>query len=204
MEEPQIVSQVKYAEMIGCNVVIIFRAIKEGKIPPDAVTINPVNKYKSINVALADAAWGSNYRETRRKMNKSVLRKQEQNQSLKENIEAPAAIQVNASQEQAVEMPELGAKTSYSEADRQKKIYEAQLLQLKIEEEKGSLVKIDVIENAFFEHVRIVRDNIISLPDRIIDQIVSAISRNEAHLILQKEIDNVLESISRIPEWRNE
>ena len=202
MEVLKFLTPKKYAAYNGCDVVIIERAIKAGKIPAECICINPVNKYKSINVAMSDAAWGNNYREKRRRTNKSILRRLEE-----KPIDEKVIVSDLSRSEDDIpnfEMPVLGAKTSYTEADRQKKIYEAQLLQHKLKEETGLVVKIDVIENAFFEHVRIVRDNLTSLADRIIDQVVSAGTRNEAYLVLQHEIEKALTVIATIPEWRNE
>lgn len=201
MEDQQLLSPKKYAEHIGCDIVIIDRAIKAGKIPAESVTVNPVNKWKTINVEMADAAWGSTYMETRRKPNRSVLRKLSEENYVANPLPSPFKAKI---EESKGEMPALGATTSYTEAERQKKIYEATLLKLKAEEEDGRLVRIDVIENAFFEHARIIRDNFSSLSDRIIDSIVSAGTRNEAHIVLQKEINQVLEGVSRLPQWRND
>ena len=206
MNDQEFLSPKKYSAYIGCDIVIIDRAMKAGKIPAACVTINPANQYKSINVSMADAAWGNDYRENRRCANRSTLRKQEEKATVQKTTNASPQSQPKDVFGSLLsdEMPALGAKTSYNEADRQKKIYEATLLKLKSEEEDGMLVRIDVIENAFFEYARIIRDNFSSLSDRIIDQIVSAGTRNEAHIVLQKEINQVLEGVSRLPQWRND
>ena len=194
------VSQKEYSKHVGCDVVIIDRAIKAGKIPADCITVNPVNKYKLIDVIRADQAWGKEYMQTRRRPNKRQAAKDQPQQHVKEIIK-----QVPADQPASVgDMPELGAKTSYNEADRQKKIYEAQLLQLKLEEERGGLVRMETIKKAFYDSAHIVRDSFISLADRVIDQVYSAENRNTAHIILQTEINIVLESFAKIPEYRNE
>lgn len=199
MSSEQFLSPKKYAAKIGVDYVIIVRAIDSGKIPQNCISVDPKNNYKLIDVAKADEAWGTAYMETRRKPNKRP-----QGNEIPQPVQSPVintTVDIVAANS---DMPVLGAKTSYNEADRQKKIYEAQLLQLKLEEERGALIRIEMIKKVFYDQARIVRDSFISLSDRVIDQLYSAENRNTAHIILQKEINNVLESFAKMPEYRHE
>lgn len=201
MDGKKYVGMREYARIVGCDVVIISRAIKSQDIPASAILINDRGK-KEIDLQLAEQEWGNHYRQTRRK-----------SKNRKESIIAPAGF--SSTPESPAGDPSLsgildgeivlsGGNISYKEADRLGKIADTQLRQLKVAELKGSLVKAETIEKTFFEFARTLRNGFQNISDRIIDQILSAGSRNEAHILLQNEIDQVLTSLSKLPEFSHE
>lgn len=190
-----------YAKLIGCDVVIIHRAIAAKKIPEDCFERNPSNGFLKIDVAKADAAWGNHYRQSRKKIN-----------GVRPDPPAPIVEPVaNGKQDtggsmfqgmEDADLPQVTANLSYAEADRIGKIAATKLAILKLKEAEGSLVSVETIEKVFFEHARSVRDNLMAMPDRIIDELISFKNRNEAHIFMQAEIDKVLNSLSKLPEYR--
>ena len=203
-EQIEYISQQAYARKIGCGVPIIARAIKTGKIPAEAISMK-ANGWPQINLAIAEQAWGLDYRYTRRK-NKNRRESTDNTDKLtvKNTVKVVENTVKNTSTDDIlnVELPEIDSKTSYKEADRLGKIADTQLKQLKVEEARGGLVKVETIERVFFDFSRMIRNNFQSISDRVIDQILSSQSLNEAHILLQTEIDQVLESISKVPEYR--
>lgn len=190
----------KYAQYIGCSDEIVHRAIKAGKIPQVCYEKGASSNSKiKMNVALADQHWGNNYRETRRK-NKTAPA------SLLP-FSVPAPDHQNPGDQQKPPETPLAASDNgmaYNEADRLLKIYTMKIAELKMKELDGSLVDLKTIEDAFYSHARIVRDNFVTLADRVIDHILTAGSRAEAHLILQNEIESVLKSLNSMPQIRHE
>lgn len=191
----------KYALYIGCSDEIVHRAIKAGKIPEVCFQRGPSSNSKiRMNVALADQHWGNNYRETRRKNKTSPA-------SLLP-ISIPVTDQQLQKDQEKPKEPGLVATDNpgmtYIEADRLLKIYTMKTAELKMKELDGSLVDLKTIEDAFYTHARIVRDNFVTLADRVIDHILTAETRSEAHMILQNEIESVLNSLNSMPQVRHE
>lgn len=215
--EPQYITQQGYARMIGCDVVIIARAIKNGKIPKEAISTRE-NGWPQINLAIAEDAWGKHYRQSRRKTKNARQPADNDRMSggkqaglfrrtLAPVVEAPKTAEIPVKTDEADPfadeiLPEITQKTTFAEAQRLGQIAETQMKQLKLEEARGSLVKVDVIEKVFFDFSRMIRNNFQGISDRIIDQVLSSPSRNEAHILLQGEIDQVLQSLSTLPEYR--
>jgi len=67
---------------------------------------------------------------------------------------------------------------------------------IKLRKLKGELVEKDAVYDALFEFGRLIRDTIMVVPDRIIDRIMAAKTRNEAHIILTEELDDALRGLS--------
>jgi len=207
-EEKQYVGYREYSRIIGCDIVIISRAVQSGKIPAEAIRIDERNNRPQINKQMAEEAWGLHYRESRRK-NKNRKAACENSPVQAENIDESTKVEASQAVQSVetegmigVSMPKDVSKASYLEADRLGKIADLEMKQLKLEELRGTLVKVDAIEKVFFDFSRTIRNGFQNIADRVIDQILSSPSRNEAHIFLQAEIDQVLQSLSNVPEYR--
>lgn len=125
--------------------------------------------------------------------------------------EAPAApVKTPAAKPQAVKNPTVleapGSTTNEDPAPTNnlararlaKEISRAKLLDLEYQTKKGKLVDKDAVYKALFAAGQEIRATFQAIPDRHIDEIVSAKTRNEAHEILAGVIGKALESLADI------
>ena len=82
------------------------------------------------------------------------------------------------------------------EAKRREAVFKAERAQLDVEELRGKLVRKDVVMKELFAAGQEVRITLQSIPDKEIDNILAASTRNEALSILNTAIVNALESLS--------
>lgn len=73
----------------------------------------------------------------------------------------------------------------------------AKLLEIKAKVEAGKYIDRDAVEAALFKRVRQVRDNFLSIPDRLDAQIAAETDRHKIHRMLTDEIVRVLEDLSK-------
>ncbi len=74
----------------------------------------------------------------------------------------------------------------------------AKLLEIELKEKMGKLVDKDRVYATLFSAGKELRVNLQTIPDRHIDDILAAPSRNEAHTILYNAIAEVLEQITEL------
>jgi phage terminase Nu1 subunit (DNA packaging protein) len=85
---------------------------------------------------------------------------------------------------------------SMMEAKKVEQIYKAKLAQLKFEMQSGKLVEKQAVYRELFGIGKSIRDALVSVPDRCIDNVLAARSRREAHGVLLTEIQNALEGLT--------
>lgn len=73
----------------------------------------------------------------------------------------------------------------------------ARLLEIKAKVEAGKYIDRDAMEAALFKRVRQVRDNFLSIPDRLDAQLAAEADRHKIHRMLTDEIVRVLEDLSQ-------
>lgn len=94
---------------------------------------------------------------------------------------------------------ELDDRIQKPEAERVTAVLKAKILQITYAEKKGELVPIDKVNSVLFGYGQEIRNAFESVPDRIIDRILSvAEKRHEARKILVDEIHNTLELLADI------
>ena len=155
--------------MRGCSHVAVKKAIDAGKI------INGFVEGKIIP-SIADQEWAET-------AGGSV-----QNTKLREGLGAVARQSSNS------EFSEM----SLAEAIRREKAARAQIEELKLQEMEGTLVLREMVYNGLFEIGKEVKETFQALPDRIIDDIRAADSRNEAYTLLVEAIAQALESVANM------
>lgn len=88
--------------------------------------------------------------------------------------------------------------TTLAKAKQAKAVYDAKLAELEYKEKAKILVKKDDVYRALFGYGQELRAKMQSIPDRVIDEILSAKSRNAAHQILYNAISNELEFLATL------
>ncbi len=80
------------------------------------------------------------------------------------------------------------ATASFAEAQAEKECYKAKLAKLEYEEKIGRLVDRESVERDAFRVARVVRDPMLSLPDRLAGLVTAESDQVKNHALLTKEI----------------
>jgi hypothetical protein len=75
-------------------------------------------------------------------------------------------------------------------------IEKGKILEAKAKTEIGELVLVDDVKTSAFNKARVVRDNLLNIPDRIASQLASISDERKVHEILLNEIRVILETLS--------
>jgi hypothetical protein len=70
------------------------------------------------------------------------------------------------------------------------------ILEAKAKAELGELVPVEEVKTAAYNRARVVRDNLLNIPDRVASQLASLDNEKKIHEILLSEIRTVLEALS--------
>lgn len=174
-------SQRKYAERLGLSNTAVSKAIKQGRI------VNGVDhKTGEIIVPIADQEWGLLHRKTDVT---AVLEQQEPPTSPQEELPGHELPRRKVS---------LSEDTPFAEAKRINEIVRAQMATLDLQERKGELLRKDAVQKELFLYGQTLRKALERIPERVIDSIRAAASRNEGLQLLEDEIYAVLDELTRI------
>ena len=200
MNANEAISIKEYARRKGCSDTAVRKAIAAGKIVNGV--IDQGTPRPKILPTIADAEWSVNF-------NPSY----ERNQNLASNLmgtAAPPPVKApakppqkpTADTEDAAPPPPPptvpGSGKSLAELKRLTAEVRLQTEALNLRAKKGQLVDKDKVYNALFAIGQEVKSAILTLPDRYIDAIYSAPSRNEAHTVLYAALNEALEGLSNI------
>jgi hypothetical protein len=168
----------KYALLIGVSHTAVSKAIKNGYI------VKGWNKEtKKINVDIANNEWGN-----------SILEKNVSS----EPIQAKD-MPFETSYLQKEDYDHVNEKITFSEARRKKEIYNAEIARITALKEQGLYVEKEKVYFQLFDFGKEIRLTFQAIPDRIIDSIIAAKTRNEAHLLLLETINQALEGLTKPP-----
>jgi hypothetical protein len=70
------------------------------------------------------------------------------------------------------------------------------ILEAKAKAEVGELISVDEVRAAAYNKARVVRDNLLNIPDRVAAQLASIDDERKVHEVLMAEIRSVLETLS--------
>lgn len=91
------------------------------------------------------------------------------------------------------------AKVSATEANRRKSVAIAGRRELELAQLQGKLLSRDAVVKAWSESYRAVRDRMLSIPDRTAAELAVCQSEPEVRLVLRREIEDALTSLSQNP-----
>ena len=86
---------------------------------------------------------------------------------------------------------------SFAEAKAAKEYWQAKLARLKYEEESGQVVSKDQVSSKAFDAGRIARDNLLSIPARLMDVLAVETDPRQIHSLLEEDIRKVLDELIR-------
>lgn len=176
-----------FERLTGLNGRTVRAAVKTGRIPAEFVRRaddNPAAPYY-INTRPAAMHWYNNI-DSNRPLSKTVK------DGLSAYIETFDHINVIGTA-----MPE--EQMSFNEAQRRERAAKARIAELELLEKEGELVRKTVIDAELFAAAQEIRNALLVIPDRIIDQVIAESgSRNKAHGIIYNAIADELEKLADI------
>lgn len=175
----------EYSRRRGCSDTAVHKSIERGFILESALKRDISGKIRGINPELADKQWASTFKPTKAK-----------NPKLAEAF-------ANVKQDPPVVEPEpdaefqpRGKNASTAKAQQMEAAYKAALRKLEYERKSGQLIPKDLTYRTLFALGQEIRTSLQAIPDRVIDEILAAPTRNDAHTVLTREIHEVLSRLS--------
>ncbi len=193
----ELISIRKYAMRKNCSDPAVLKAIKTGKIVKGCV-IDEHGK-KKINPEIADAEWASNSDPLRAKMGDRF----DLSAAIPKGFERVPKQQIKAKSEPKPVVPSYPAVKSLQDetlasARKAQEVYKAKIAEVDYKKRIGELVVKADVYKALFAFGQELRTQFQAIPDRVVDNMLAASNRNEAHNILYEAITVVLENLSDI------
>lgn len=170
----------EYARKKGCSDTAVRKAIAAGKIVKGV--IKEEGKRPLIDPDIADKEWGKTFNPNY--VSNPKLKKQFANEDDEDD------------EDEASEPKPDG--DSIAQIKRQHAKIKAQIDFLELKKMQGQLVEKDAVYRNLFAAGQEMREHFLSLPDKLIDNIMAAGTRNDAFLILYDGITAVLENLTDI------
>ena len=190
----------EYARRRNCSDTAIHKAITSGKITKGLVKIDGV-KWSRINPDIADQEWVQNFNAIKSQNPKMAAKIFEITTKEPDIIPIPS-IKEPVTVQTPQEPPEKD--TTLVQAQRARAVYEAKMKELEYKRMLGTLVDQAKVYRNLFTFGQEIRSALQALPDRIIDDILAASSRNAAHALLYNATSDILERLSHHPELSKE
>ena len=192
----------EYAKRLSIAPNSLKEAIERGRIPQSSISLAGIGgrggkaKRIMIHQPTADIAWVESENTTSKRTKKA----REAVERIRAELEANGAPPVAAPIEQTPtsEAPPV-EKTTLAEALRREKVAAAALKHLQVLEKQGTLVKKEVVYSQLFRIGKELRDEIMSIPNRITADI-AACGGNKTKIrnILRAEFTTILQKIADI------
>jgi phage terminase Nu1 subunit (DNA packaging protein) len=177
-------TQRQLAESLGVTHQRVSQAVGEGKILPSAIEKFKGKNY--LNKELALDQWRANW-------------------SGLGNASPKLTAALQADNDDAMGEDEtMRHKTLVSKARDAETIYKSQSAKLKYEMAAGLVVNKQAVQMALFEYGREIRSALTAIPARVIDYVLTAKTRHEAEMILDKAIHDALQDLADIDKRLNQ
>jgi hypothetical protein len=193
----------EYARTLGISDTSVHKAINAGYITESSWVLDAKGR-KLIIASRANAEWKENYNPTRSQLTKA-------GKSFTFDVEQPSAPPVSEPPAQPAAPPqqrsapppieEIGGAVGDMSVAKLKQISEKLKIakaQIELKELQGTLVPKKEVYDAFFTFGQEMRQTLMAIPDRIIDEILATPERALAHNILTDAIVKALASLSEM------
>jgi hypothetical protein len=188
-EPDELISIREYARRKGCSDTAVHKAIRAYKIDAGLVI---KGKKKFINPEVADLEWRTNFDPAYGHKNENLTNEMTDKET-NPNVVGGAKRGVK-DPEPITGLPEGGP--TIAKAKLKSEVLKAAKLELEYKEKVGSLVEKTKVYKALYEVGQEIRTAFQTLPDRVIDDVLAAPSRNHAHQIMFNAIADELDKIS--------
>lgn len=196
------VSQREYARRLGISNEAVRKAVEGGKISKGWD-----KKEKKIIVEKANEEWGNIHKHVEPDVSEITSRitpydpdKQESNPAKTPqkipSYDGDEDTQAGAFAELEEYELALSNKAPFAEALRVEKVAKAKQEVLQLREKTGQLVRKDEVYKQLFAFGQSIRQALLVVPDRCIDEILAAPNRAESHAVLTKYIHEALLKLS--------
>lgn len=196
------VSQREYARRLGVSNEAVRKAVIDGRI-----TKGWDKKEGKIIVEKANEEWGNIHiqvaKEGAHSQNEAIARvqaltyQQQPTKPAKPRFEDPEDTEITAFGElEQYNSLRVASDAQFAEALRVEKIAKARQEIIKLQELTGSLVNKTEVYKQLFGFGQSVRQAVLAVPDRCIDEVIAQTTRAEAHQILIKYLHEALEKIT--------
>jgi len=201
----------EYARHLGVSANVVTRAIDKGRIPASAVSRVPMpgvggtSERILINKTEADPAWVAGFNEI--SANPTLPARLAVGR-IRAELENPAPDSENIPEPPTPEPPQNPAETRKTtdlmKVQLSEKTAKAGLAQIELLEKRGKLVSKDAVYKQLFESGQQLRDSLMSIPDRITAEILSAGNNHvKVRQILSEAIATSLESFIELCNSKN-
>lgn len=197
----------EYARSLGISDTSVHKAINAGYITSASWVLDAKGK-KLIVASKANAEWKHNYNPTRSQLTKSgksfTFDVERPSEAPAAASEAPAPVSAQTQQATApppappVEDEGVGKNMSVAQLKQLHEKLKIAKLQTELKEYQGTLVPKKDVYDAFFTFGQEMRQSLMAIPDRVIDDILATPERALAHNILTDAIVKALESLSEM------
>ena len=161
----------KQKGLSGCSPWSVKKALRDGRITR--------NEHGKIEPGIADREW-------------------EQNTNPAHRHDPKLLSVIDGGQTQpAPELTPPGI-PSYSQSRAVKEAYQARIARLQYEEMTGQVVRASAVKAEAFRRARMVRDQILSVPDRLAPVLAAEGDAREVHLLLEEELRKALEAQANV------
>lgn len=183
----EIISIREYARRKSMSDTYIHRMIKNGIITDRSMTTHPDTGKPAIFFSFAEEDWAMNY-STKRELTPQEYRKPK-NPNAQPKPPRPPAVENGT-------LPD--GRKSKAEIDRLNAELKMQLTAIELKAKKGQYVDKESVYRSLFAMGQEVRMSFLSLPDRIVDEVMGATDRNAAHISVSEIISSELEKLSNV------
>lgn len=187
----------EFEKLTGISNKTITAAIKSGKIPSDYVDrvgVAATAPYY-LDPKKAAAEWCS-------KININHQLSRPLRETLLKYISTfkPSLVKPSKSDKDTQQTPApVEASMTMADAQLKERIAKAQIAELELKEKDGTLVSKELVDRELFAAAQEIRNSLLAIPDRIIDQVIAeASSRNKAYNALYDAIAAELEKLADI------
>lgn len=187
MNASEAISIREYARQRGCSDTAVRKAVDSGKIVRGI--IDQHTKRPKILPSIADVEWSSYTNPNYARVSKS---------GGNAPPVPPSAPIVDVSEEEPSAPPARTGGKSLAEIKRLTAEVRLQAEAIELKKKKGELVDKKAVYNALFAMGRELKNNIMNIPDRYIDAILAAPTRNDAHTVLTNALIEALETMTEM------
>lgn len=173
VDESDLMSFPKYAKHRGVSTEAVSRAVESGRIS----TVTDAKGRRKIDPKKADIEWEQN---TRKKIKAEEV-------DIERALELPDVPESELSD---------GPPPPLAESRARREAYAAKLSRLEYEEKSGKLVEVEKVKVEAYKIARIVRDAILSVPDRIDSELSVMSDRAQINRVLKTELMKALEDLA--------
>ncbi len=175
----ELVSQREYGRQRGVSHVSVQRAVNSGRISTVDGKIDPVQ---------ADREWREN---TDQSKPRNRITGRPKHARIPAEPSEPMDLRV-------AREPHGGnsSATGYARARAARELYQAQLVKLELDRQRGTLVRADQVKVAAFNSARKARDQLIALPNRVAALLAATQDTAEVQRILDEEIEKICLDLS--------